>query len=354
MKKILFVIGTRPEAIKLAPVILALKKDEELFAYILATGQHTDTVYEVLSEFGIAADFSFDIMKRERTLSEMGQSILKITEDTLCRQKFDAVAVQGDTSSAFFAALAAFYHKIPIIHIEAGLRSGNIYSPFPEEANRRLIADIATINFATDEYSHANLSAESVPGKIFTVGNTVTDTFAYTLKNEWKNTLTDRNYILITLHRRESRGKAMLEIIHGIRDMAKKHADIDFIFPLHPGPYMQNIGRRELDGRKNIILTGPLPLGIFHNLLARSICALSDSGGIQEEAAFLGVPIVVPRENTEREAQLKSGKLIMCRRERQSVISAVEYAMVSGRGEMGECVGENVSDKIVKILKKEL
>ncbi|MDY3845469.1 MAG: UDP-N-acetylglucosamine 2-epimerase (non-hydrolyzing) [Eubacteriales bacterium] len=354
MKKILFVIGTRPEAIKMSPLILGLRGDDELCTFVMTTGQHTDTVYEVLNEFGIRIDYPFDVMKRERTLSEMGEAVLGITEDVLKRQKFDAVAVQGDTSSAFFAAVCAFHHKIPIIHIESGLRSNNIYSPFPEEANRRLIAQIATLNFAVDEYSDKNLTAENVLGKIFTVGNTVTDVFSHTLIQEWRNTITDRSYILITLHRRESRGKAMSEILHGIRDLAKKHADIDFVFPVHPSPYMQNICRRELCGRKNIILTHPLPITEFHNLLSRAICVISDSGGIQEEAAFLGVPIVVPRENTERERQLRAGSLIMCRRERESVISAVEYAMVCTGKRDVILSGTDVSGKIIEILKKEL
>ena len=302
--KITAIFGTRPEAIKMCPLIAELKSREAFDTRVCLTGQHGDMVKSTLERFGVAYDTDLDIMTR-------GQSLFDVTERAMARIKEELsehtphiVLVHGDTSSAFAAALSAFYMGIPVGHIEAGLRTGNIQSPFPEEFNRVAIDAIAELCFCPTRTNLQNLLREGKPSSsCFVTGNTVVDALKHTVKGSSKNPSHLR--VLITLHRRENLGEPIRRVLRGVLRAAQKHPSVEFIFPVHPSPAVGGAVKEILPSPPaNLILTEPLEVFSFHRLLASCHLVLTDSGGLQEEACALGIPLILARDNTERpEAQ---------------------------------------------------
>lgn len=299
--KILSIFGTRPEAIKMYPIIEEFKKYPEVEHIICVTGQHREMLDQVLNLFNIVPDYDFNIMKPNQTLADITTEILH-QADTLIKQiKPDLVLVHGDTTTAYASALAAFYNGIKIGHVEAGLRSGNIHSPFPEEMNRICIDEMADILFAPTQKDKQNLKRQNV----YVTGNTSIDVFKYTLKENYEfhnkqlNNLSGKN-VLITAHRRENIGEKLENICNAISDLAQHYQDINFIYPVHMNPLIRTTVYKILDKIKNVLLCEPLDIMDMHNLMNQSSLILTDSGGIQEEAPYLGVPVMVLRDDTER------------------------------------------------------
>ncbi len=312
--KILTVFGTRPEIIKLAPFIKAVESDPECLNITCATTQHRELQNEVLDLFNIKPHYNLDIMRENQDLSYISCAVLNGVTSIFTQEKPDFVVVQGDTTTAFASALAAFYQKIPVIHIEAGLRTGNISSPFPEEANRALISKIATLHMAPTEIAKENLSKEGIVHNVFMVGNTIVDSVDWGLKNfvpnnEFiKHTIKNsKRKILITVHRRENFGKPLEEICSAIEELCKKYPEIDFIWPVHPNPNVTMVVRDTLQQISNLYMTKPLSYDALLNLINHSCVLISDSGGIQEEASILGKKIIVLREKTERMEVIEAG-----------------------------------------------
>ncbi len=353
MKKILFVVGTRPEAIKLCPLYLKAKKRKDVTSVLLSTGQHTDMLSEHLSGLGVSADASITLKKSAEGLGYTGAALLEELYRFIEKQRPHATVVQGDTSSAFFGALASFYAGVTVVHVEAGLRSHNPLSPFPEEAHRKMIAALANIHIAPSEQARQNLTAERVHGKIFVLGNTVTDTLSLTLDEGYRNFLTDKEYILVTAHRRESGMAELSEMMSAIRKISLAHKELSIIFPVHPSPRVRTVAEKQLKNAEGVILIPPLSLYDFHNLEYRARLVLTDSGGVQEECAAMGIPILVMRDNTEREAELSCGKLLLCGRTEQGIISACEKLLLAPKPQRS-VPKTSVCEKILDVLLCEL
>ena len=305
MKNITAVFGTRPEAIKMCPLVNELKGRKSLCTSVCVSGQHKNMLYDVLDEFGVVSDIDMNIMRDGQTLFDITSSVLLGMRAALEALNTDLLLVHGDTSTAFAAALAAFYMNIPIAHIEAGLRSDNMHSPFPEELNRRAIALMAKYHFAPTDTARENLLREGISdGDIFVVGNTVTDALKITVKKEFSHSAldfaSDGELIFVTAHRRENIGAPMSAIMRAIRRIADSFEAARIVFPVHKNPAVRECVFRELGDHKRIMLTEPLSTFDCHNIIARSRIILTDSGGIQEEAVSLGVPTLVLRSVTER------------------------------------------------------
>lgn len=317
MKKIrvLSVFGTRPEAIKMAPVVKEFLKHEEIESKVLVTAQHREMLDGVLDIFNIKPDFDLDIMKHGQTIEDITSKVLYGVSDIL-QNKFkpDIMLVHGDTTTAFSSCLAGFYNKVYVGHVEAGLRTDNIYSPFPEEMNRRLISTLASLNFAPTNNNKKNLLNESIDeNKIVVTGNTVIDALKMVVDEEYqfkckeiKNIDKDKKIILLTCHRRENWGKPMEEIFRAVNDIANKYEDICIVYPVHLNPNIRKLANKILIS-KNIILTEPFEYEEFTNLINKSYFVLTDSGGLQEEAPSLGKPVLVLRTETERPEAVEAG-----------------------------------------------
>lgn len=327
MKKLLFIFGTRPEAIKLAPLVLESKKyPNEIKAEVCLTGQHKEMLYSVLDLFGIKADHNLEIMKKGQDLYDISAEVLLKTKDIIRNTAPDIVVVHGDTSSASMAALSCFYSKIPVVHVEAGLRTGDMHNPFPEEFNRRLIGMIAAHHFAPTVSSESNLLQEGVQKNAITItGNTVIDALHFVTEkienNEWfrqkisQESLTsfehflDGKFILITGHRRENFGKGFEQIASAIALLAEKNPNINFVYPVHLNPNVQEPINRILGGKSNIHLLPPQNYLEFITLMKYCFLIITDSGGVQEEAPSLGKPVLVMRNTTERPEALEAGAI---------------------------------------------
>ena len=308
-KKLLFIIGTRPEAVKLCPLILRAKARNVFETEVLFTGQHKDMATPVMEYFGVKYDFSFSLNRSDGTLSELTSVLCGEFGRFFADKKYDAVIVQGDTASAFFGALYAFFSKIPVIHIEAGLRTGNIYSPFPEEAYRKFIACIASLHFAPNDIAAENLRKEGITKNVYEVGNIVTDAFPYTLK---ENPIYEKyRYVIVTLHRRENQGERMKKILGTVISVMRKNRGLKFIFPVHPSESVGGDIRKYVGPEPNAVLVPPFGVSQFHNLLYNSLLVITDSGGVQEEGAAMGVPVIVARDTTERVREEKDGKIYL-------------------------------------------
>lgn len=298
MKKILAVFGTRPDAIKMCPLVLELKRRENLALKVCLTGQHREMLDQVIGIFGVTADYDLAVMREGQDLSDITSKIIDGITPILQKEKPDIVLVHGDTTTAFAAALAAFYLKIPVGHVEAGLRTYRIDSPYPEEFNRRAVSLISTYDFAPTEVAKANLIGEGkTPDCVFVTGNTVIDALKYTVKDVYD---TSDRLILLTAHRRENIGEPMRNIFSAVKRVAEKYDDIKIVYPMHPNPAVRSIAEEILGDCERVELTEPLDLAAFHTLLAQSYCVLTDSGGVQEEAAALGKPVLILRDTTER------------------------------------------------------
>ena len=312
-KKILLIFGTRPEAIKLVPVIKAFQASDRIELKICVSAQHREMLDSVLNEYSISADWDLDVMEKSQTLDLITAKILCGVGKVIDNYSPDLILVHGDTSTAFASALSAFYRRIPVGHIEAGLRSGNLLSPHPEEFNRRAISLMARYHFAPTALAANNLLAEGIAKEsIFTVGNTAIDILKSNLKDidiQNSSELIKKPLILITVHRREHGEDELLSIFRAIRTVCSAHPEIRAIYPLHKNPKLRQMARIELDRIKNLTLCEPLETKAFHSLLYSSHIVLTDSGGIQEEAAFLGKPTLVLRDTTERPEGIVAGVL---------------------------------------------
>jgi len=305
MKRVAVVFGTRPEAIKMCPLVNELKARDGFSVTVIVSGQHREMLDGVLREFSVTPDFDMNIMRAEQTLDGIASEVIFRTGALIKKIKPDLMLVHGDTSTSFAAALSAFHNNIPIAHIEAGLRSKSIKEPFPEEFNRRAIALIAEYHFAPTKLTRQNLLREGIDAsKIFVVGNTAVDALKYTVKKDFSHSAldfaADRDLILVTAHRRESLGEPMERILLAVRRISEEYERVRIIFPMHKNPKVRECAERILGGREGIMLTEPLGVIDCHNIIARSKIILTDSGGIQEEAVSLGVPTLVLRSRTER------------------------------------------------------
>lgn len=307
----LCVVGTRPEAIKMAPVILALKNEPWADVRVLATAQHRQMLDQVLNFFDIQPDIDLDIMRPNQTLTELTSRLLAELNRVFLEEKPDAVLVQGDTTTVMAASLACFYHHIPIGHVEAGLRTWNIRNPFPEEANRVIAGKLAYWHFAPTESSRANLLRDQVPDKdIFVTGNTVIDALLMTAAKELNLGIDldpTKRLVLITSHRRENFGEPLRHICRALRVLAERNPDVQFIFPVHPNPNVKSVVHEFLGGCTNIRLCAPLDYAPFVAAMKRAYLIISDSGGVQEEAPALGKPVLVLRNETERPEAVEQG-----------------------------------------------
>lgn len=318
MKTILVILGTRPEAIKLAPVILELKKHVDKYTVLVCnTEQQKELSNQTLRFFGLHADINLDVMQPNQTLAGVQSLILTKLSDVYATHKIDATIVQGDTMTVFCGALVSFYNKIPVFHIEAGLRSNDLFEPFPEEAMRQMTARITSLHFAPTDASHAALVHENIAAdKIIVTGNTVIDALGC-LSNETmdvaaeslrqKGVLLNDKLILVTVHRRENHGERLVDILNALKKLMGEYPDHQFVLPVHPNPNVKEIVYNTLDGLKNVILTGPLEYPALVCLMRHAKLVLTDSGGIQEEAPTFGIPILVMRYETERQEGVDAG-----------------------------------------------
>ena len=314
MKKILLVFGTRPEAIKMCPLVKELKKRKNFHTLVCVTGQHRQMLNQVLEAFDVVPDFDLAIMHEQQTLFDITTNILSGIKSVLEKTKPDVVLVHGDTSTTFVTALACFYMHIPIGHIEAGLRTYDIYSPYPEEFNRQAVSIIAKYNFAPTQKAKSNLICEGKKEEsIFVTGNTAIDALATTIKSEFNHPelewVAESRLILITAHRRENLGEPMHHMFKAIRRILDGYNDVKAIYPIHMNPEVRKIADCELGSCEKIHIIEPLDVVSFHNFMSKSYLILTDSGGIQEEAPSLGKPVLVMRDTTERPEGIEAGTL---------------------------------------------
>ncbi len=311
--KVMSVFGTRPEAIKMAPLVKELAARENFVSLCCLTGQHRQMLDSVMGIFELKADYDLNIMQKQQTLSSITTRTIMGMEAVLEEAKPDLILVHGDTSTTFAGALAAFYHKIPIGHVEAGLRTYDKYSPFPEEMNRTLVGDMATLHFSPTLANAENLRKESVQGEIFITGNTVIDAMKTTVRADFPLELMDsllekgRRVIVLTCHRRENYGEPMENIFRAVRAVVQAHEDVDVIYPVHLSPIVRECAAKFLGGEERIHLIDPVDVEQMHNLMARCFFVMTDSGGLQEEAPALGKPVLVLRRETERPEAVQAG-----------------------------------------------
>ncbi|MBP5244949.1 MAG: UDP-N-acetylglucosamine 2-epimerase (non-hydrolyzing) [Clostridia bacterium] len=314
MKKVMLVFGTRPEAIKMCPLVNELKSRENIKTVVCVTGQHRQMLDQVLNAFEVIPDYDLSIMKDKQTLFDITSNILSSIKGVLEKEKPDAVLVHGDTSTTFATALACFYLQIPVGHVEAGLRTYNIYSPYPEEFNRQAVSIISKYNFAPTELAKQNLLREGKDEKtIYVTGNTAIDALKTTVRADYTHPELEwakgSRLIIITAHRRENLGEPMRHMFSAIRRIMEEHPDVKAIYPIHMNPLVRACADEILGGCDRIKLIEPLEVIDFHNFLARSYLILTDSGGIQEEAPSLGKPVLVMRDTTERPEGIAAGTL---------------------------------------------
>ena len=314
MKKVLSVFGTRPEAIKMAPVVKELKSRQNVQSVVCVTAQHRGMLDQVLDVFDIKPDYDLDIMKPGQTLSYITSEVLKGIEEVIVKEKPDVVLVHGDTTTAMAASLAAFYQQTKIGHVEAGLRTHDKYSPYPEEMNRQIIDNVADYLFAPTELSKENLDKTLNKGqRIYVTGNTAIDALKTTIRSEYKNEILDwaegSRLILVTAHRRENLGEPMKRFFMAIRRLTEDFDDVKVIYPVHLNPKVQEMAKEIFGDSNKVKLIEPLDVLDFHNFMERSYFIMSDSGGIQEEAPSLGKPVLVLRDTTERPEGIAAGTL---------------------------------------------
>lgn len=335
--KVMTVFGTRPEAIKMAPVVLELKKYPDLITPIVAvTAQHRDMLDQVLNLFNIKPDYDLNIMAQGQTLFDITTKAMNGLNEVLSKEKPDIVLVHGDTTTTFTGALAAYYHETAVGHVEAGLRTYNKYSPFPEEMNRKLTGAIADLHFAPTDTASGNLKAEGTKeDKIFVTGNTVIDALHKTVTDDFKfddEKLANIDYenkriILVTTHRRENLGEPMRHVYKALKDIVNEFDDVEIVFPVHKNPKVREVVNEELGNIEAVHLIDPLDYEPFANLMHRAFLVLTDSGGIQEEAPSLGKPVLVLRDTTERPEAVKAGTVKLIGTERQKVYEETKYLL---------------------------
>lgn len=313
--KVMMVFGTRPEAIKMAPLVLKLKADERFDEVTVVTAQHREMLDQVLEIFNIKPDYDFNIMKKNQSLEGITSKVMLKLADVITKEQPDIVLVHGDTTTSFAASLASFYQQRPIGHVEAGLRTWNKYSPFPEEMNRQMTDDLADIYFAPTKLSKENLLSEHHQAEnIFITGNTAIDALQETVKDDYHHKVLDliepnHRVILVTMHRRENQGEPMRRVLKVMKEVVDSHDDVEIIYPVHMSPKVQEVAHEILGNDPRIHLIAPLDVVDFHNLAKRSYFIMTDSGGVQEEAPALNKPVLVLRDTTERPEGVKAGTL---------------------------------------------
>ena len=329
MKKItvMTIFGTRPEAIKMAPLAQELASRENINALCCVTAQHRQMLDSVLEIFKLQPDFDLDIMEPRQTLSTITSKCLLGMEDVLAKSKPDLILVHGDTSTTFAGALAAFYHQIPVGHVEAGLRTYDKWSPFPEEMNRKMVGSIADLHFCPTVTNRDNLARENITSGVFLTGNTVIDALKTTVVDQFtfaddtlnKLDYTGKKVILVTCHRRENYGQPMENIMTALRRIADAFPDVELVYPVHLSPVVQECAHKHLDNHERIHLIAPLAVDEMHNLMARCHLVMTDSGGLQEEAPALGKPVLVLRKETERPEAVQAGTVKLAGVEEETI-----------------------------------
>ena len=327
--KVMSVFGTRPEAIKMAPLVRALQASESIESIVCLTGQHREMLDSVMDIFHLKSDYDLNIMEKRQTLSTITTKALLGMEQVLEEAKPDLVLVHGDTSTTFAGALAAFYHQVKVGHVEAGLRTWDKYSPFPEEMNRTLVGDIADLHFSPTRANAENLRREAVMGEIFITGNTAIDAMQYTVRRDYTFTtellnhldFAHRRVIAVTCHRRENYGKPMQDIMHAILEVVERHPDVEVVYPVHLSPVVRECAFPILGGHDRIHLIDPIDVEEMHNLIARCAFVMTDSGGLQEEAPALGKPVLVMRRETERPEAVAAGTAKLAGVEKDVIVS---------------------------------
>ena len=368
MLKVMTIFGTRPEAIKMAPVVKALEAADDMESIVTVTAQHREMLDQVLHLFSITPDYDLNIMSQGQTLYDVTCKALLGLQGALKEAKPDVVLVHGDTTTTFVGALAAFYEGIPVGHVEAGLRTGNIYSPFPEEMNRKLTGAIGTYHFAPTSTSESNLLKENInPDHLYVTGNTVIDALQttvqtdYTFKEELLNQIDyiNNKVILVTTHRRENLGDPMRNVYEAIRDIINEQADVEVIFPMHRNPKVRSIVQEVLGDMPRVHLIEPLEYEPFANLMARTYLIMTDSGGIQEEAPSLGKPVLVLRDTTERPEAVEAGTVKLVGTDKESVYRTATELLVNETAYLAMSNAVNpygdglASDRIVQALRHE-
>lgn len=313
--KVMSVFGTRPEAVKMCPLVKELGKYQEIESVVCLTGQHREMLQQVIDIFGIDVKYNLDIMQPRQTLTTITTSVLEKMENVLTEEMPDIVLVHGDTTTSFAAALAAFYRQIPVGHVEAGLRTYDKYSPYPEEMNRSLTGRIATLHFAPTENNRRNLAKENVTENVYVTGNTVIDAFQTTVREGYsykdedlkKIDFNGKRCILMTAHRRENLGQPLENICHAVKRLVEEYPDIEVVYPVHMNPAVRDTAMAILGGLDRVHLIHPLDVEDMHNLMSVSYLVMTDSGGLQEEAPACGVPVLVLRTETERPEAVEAG-----------------------------------------------
>lgn len=362
--KVMAIFGTRPEAIKMAPVVRELLKHPEIETKVCLTAQHREMLDQVVDLFQLPVDYDLDIMKQGQSLYDITDRVLLGLKEVLEKEKPDLVLVHGDTTTTFSATLAAFYQQIDVGHVEAGLRTGNMYSPFPEEANRRLTSVLTTLHFAPTETARQNLLKENQKDDhIFTVGNSVIDALLATVKKDYVFEDTElqdieehKRIILVTTHRRENLGEPMRNVYRALRRLVETVPDTEVVFPVHRNPLVRQAVKEVLDGVPGIHLVDPMEYEPFTNLMARSAIILTDSGGIQEEAPSLGKPVLVLRDTTERPEAVASGTVKLVGTDEDKVYNTAYKLLTDEKAykEMAESINPygdgHTSERIVQAI----
>lgn len=328
------IFGTRPEAIKMAPLVNQLKHEEALEPVVVVTAQHREMLDAVLETFDIQPDYDLNIMKAGQTLSDITSRVLKGLEAIIQQEKPDMILVHGDTMTAFASGLAAFYNQVAIGHVEAGLRTWNKYSPYPEEMNRQMISCLSDIHFAPTKQAKANLLKENIPSaKVVITGNTAIDAMNTTIQKDYHSEVMkrhkDKRVILLTAHRRENLGEPMAHIFSAARRLVEAHEDMVLVYPMHKNPKVREIAQQYLSDHDRIELIEPLDVVDFHNFAHQSYLILTDSGGIQEEAPSLGKPVLVLRDTTERPEGVEAGTLKLTGTEEEDVYREAELLLTN-------------------------
>lgn len=364
--KVMSVFGTRPEAIKMCPLVLEMQKEEAIESVVCLTGQHRQMLNQVMDIFGIQGNYNLDIMRPKQTLTTITTDILVKIENVLQKEKPDIVLVHGDTSTSFAVALAAFYQKIPVGHVEAGLRTYNKYSPFPEEMNRCLTGQLAEYHFAPTERNKQNLSREGITDNVFITGNTVIDAFKTTVKENYKfKALELQNFdakagrtILLTAHRRENLGEPLKNICQAVKRIVEEFTDVQVVYPVHLNPVVRETVFSILGKTERVHLIEPLDVEDMHNLMNRSYLVMTDSGGLQEEAPSCGVPVLVLRTETERPEAVEAGTVKVVGVEKLNIYENAKLLLEDKEkyDEMAHAVNPygdgHASERIVKYLLK--
>lgn len=327
--RIMSVFGTRPEAIKMAPLVKELAKYEEIESICCVTAQHREMLDSVLEVFDLKPDWDLDIMTPRQTLSTITSKCLIGMDEAIEQLKPDMILVHGDTSTTFAGALSAFYHKVQVGHVEAGLRTYDKYSPYPEEMNRKLVTSIADLYFCPTVSNRENLLREGVDKGLFITGNTVIDALKTTVRKDYVFATEELNrlpygekkIVLVTCHRRENYGQPMEDIMSALSEIARTHDDVELVYPVHLSPVVQECAKRHLEGIPNVHLIAPLPADEMHNLMDRCYMVMTDSGGLQEEAPALGKPVLVLRRETERPEAVAAGTVKLAGVDHDTIIS---------------------------------